>query len=127
MLDRVLSDVDENKSQSLEGLKEFLRIPSVSTNPANKQDVARCADWLAGQLRGVGLSAVIHPTAGHPVILAKNEHRSDRATVLFYGHYDVQPPEPLELWTTPAFEPTVRKTEANTDAVYARGAVDDKG
>lgn len=127
MLDRVLSAVDENKGPSLEGLKEFLRIPSISTNPANKQDVARCADWLAEQLRGVGLTPTIHPTAGHPVILAKNEHRADRATVLFYGHYDVQPPEPLELWTSPAFEPTVRKTEANTDAVYARGAVDDKG
>lgn len=127
MLDRVLAAVDDNKSQSLEGMKEFLRIPSISTVPASAGDVAHCAEWLAGQLRGIGLAATIHPTAGHPVILAKNDHKPDRTTVLFYGHYDVQPPEPLELWTTPAFEPTVRKTDANTDAVYARGAVDDKG
>src|SRR5207302_3609860 len=63
----------------------------------------------------------------HPIILAKNRHESNRPTVLVYGHYDVQPPEPLDLWTTPPFEPTVRKTDAGTDAIYARGAVDDKG
>src|SRR4051812_48490585 len=74
--------------------------------------------------------ADVRPTGrgkGHPVVLAKNAHVPGRPTVLLYGHYDVQPPEPLDLWTTPAFEPTVRKDENGFDAVYARGAVDDKG
>ena len=127
MIDRVLQTIASRQPQSLEGLREFLRIPSVSTKPDHKPDMERCAGWLADQIRSCGLSAEIAPTGGHPVVLARNEHRAGRPTVLVYGHYDVQPPEPLELWVSPPFEPTVRKNEAGVDAVYARGAVDDKG
>ena len=126
-LQAILRSIDANQAKSLAGLIEFLRIPSVSTNPDHKPDMQRCATWLAEQLKSFGLKTEIAPTAGHPVVLAKNEHRPGRPTVLMYGHYDVQPPEPLELWTTPAFEPTVRKDESGHDAVFARGAVDDKG
>ncbi|MGH7213631.1 MAG: dipeptidase [Tepidisphaeraceae bacterium] len=127
MLDRVLSTIDSRQHQSLAALKEFLCIPSVSTKPEHKPDMLRAATWVKDQLKFAGLDATIAPTDGHPIVVAKNKHEPGRPTVLFYGHYDVQPPEPLELWTTPPFEPTVRKTDAGTDAVYARGAVDDKG
>jgi acetylornithine deacetylase/succinyl-diaminopimelate desuccinylase-like protein len=126
-LENVLATIDSRKSQSLALLKEFLAIPSVSTKPEHKPDMLRCANWLADQLKAAGFTVSVEPTAGHPVVLAKNQHKPGRPTVLIYGHYDVQPPEPLDLWTTPPFEPTVRKIEAGTDAVYARGAVDDKG
>jgi acetylornithine deacetylase/succinyl-diaminopimelate desuccinylase-like protein len=86
-----------------------------------------CAGWLAEQILGTGLTAEVIPTPGHPIVLAQNEHRADRPTILLYGHYDVQPPQPLDAWTTPPFEPTVRKTAARTEAIYARGAADDKG
>jgi acetylornithine deacetylase/succinyl-diaminopimelate desuccinylase-like protein len=122
MLDEILRSIDARREQSLVGLKEFLAIPSVSTAPKSKPAVEQCARWVADQLKSIGLKAEIKPTAGHPVVLAKNNHVEGRPTVLFYGHYDVQPPEPLELWTTPAFEPTVRN-----GAIYARGAADDKG
>src|SRR4051812_284572 len=127
MLDRVLSSIDSRRQQSLDLLKDFLRIPSVSTKPEHKPDLQRCASWLADQFRQAGLTPSIHQTPGHPIVVAKNQHQPGRPTVLLYGHYDVQPPEPLELWTSPPFEPTVRKDENGFDAVYARGAVDDKG
>lgn len=127
MLDRVLSTVDSRKDQSVSALKEFLSIPSVSTKPEHKADMERCAHWLADQLKFAAMDVKVIPTGGHPAVVAKNKHKPGRPTVLLYGHYDVQPPEPLELWTTPPFEPTVRETEAGTDAIYARGAVDDKG
>lgn len=127
MLDRVLQSLAARKSESLDGLREFLTMPSVSTQPEHQPDMRRCADWLADQLREAGLRTEVLPTAGHPVVLAKNDHKPGRPTVLVYGHYDVQPPEPLELWISPPFEPTIRRNEADVDAIYARGAVDDKG
>jgi acetylornithine deacetylase/succinyl-diaminopimelate desuccinylase-like protein len=122
MTEAVLRTIDSHKTASLASLREFLSIPSVSTKPERKADVARCADWLADKLTLAGLKAELRPTAGHPIVLAKNDHQPGRPTVLFYGHYDVQPPEPLEKWISPPFEPTIRD-----NAVYARGAVDDKG
>jgi acetylornithine deacetylase/succinyl-diaminopimelate desuccinylase-like protein len=122
MLDRILAAVESGREASLERLKEFLRIPSVSTKPEHRGDVGRCAQWLAEQLRETNLSVEVAPTPGHPIVLAKSERAADRPTVLVYGHYDVQPAEPLEKWTTPPFEPTVRD-----GALYARGAADDKG
>ena len=122
MLTEVLKTIDARKHQSLSALKEFLSIPSVSTNPDHRDDMLRCATWVAGQLNFAGLDANILPTDGHPAVLAKNRHESGRPTVLIYGHYDVQPAEPLDLWTTKPFEPAVRN-----NAVYARGAADDKG
>ena len=122
MLEQVLKTIEGRKDQSLAALKEFLAIPSVSTDPARAQEVVRCATWLADQLKFAGFETSIMRTGGHPCVVAKNRHQPGRPTVLVYGHYDVQPPEPLELWTTPAFEPTVRN-----GAIYARGAADDKG
>jgi acetylornithine deacetylase/succinyl-diaminopimelate desuccinylase-like protein len=122
MLDDVLKTLDANRDQTLAGLMEFLRIPSVSTKATHAGDLVACADWLSKQLNAIGLTSQVQPTAGHPIVLAKNEHRPGRPTVLFYGHYDVQPPEPLDKWVTPPFEPAVRD-----NAIYARGAADDKG
>lgn len=127
MLDRALATIDARRKPSLDLLTDFLRIPSVSTKPEHAGDLVRCAQWLAGQFRDAGLTADVHPTPGHPIVVARNAHRPGRPTVLLYGHYDVQPPEPLELWTTPPFEPTVRQDETGHDALYARGSADDKG
>ena len=122
MLDKIFGAIDSRKDKSLAMLKEFLRIPSVSTKPEHAQDLKRCAQWLAGKLREAKLDVKVEPTKGHPIVLAKNEHKPGRKTVLFYGHYDVQPPEPMEQWISPPFEPTLRKTDAGTDAIFARGA-----
>ena len=104
-------------------LFDFLRIPSVSARSEHDADTARAAEWTANALRAAGLTATVHPTAGHPVVVGEWRGAGEGApTVLVYGHYDVQPAEPLEPWTSPAFEPTVRDGR-----VYARGAVDDKG
>ena len=104
-------------------LLEFLRFPSVSTDPAHNEDTRACADWVAKKLRAIGLETTVHPTPGHPIVLAKTTpHRVDRPTVLIYGHYDVQPADPLELWQSPPFEPRVEN-----GVVFARGATDNKG
>lgn len=99
-----------------------LRFPSVSTDPQHQPDVRACAEWLVEKLRGMGLAVALHETPGHPVILAKNAHQPGRRTVLLYGHYDVQPAEPLNEWRSPAFEPTIRDGR-----VWCRGATDNKG
>ncbi len=115
--------LDENEQRINDELFDFLRIPSVSARSEHKTDVARAAEWVAESLRSAGLTAEIVPTAGHPVVLGEWRGAPRGApTVLVYGHYDVQPAEPLELWTSPPFEPTVR--DGN---IYARGSVDDKG
>ena len=104
-------------------LDAFLRIPSVSARSEHNADTARCAEWLAQQIRAAGMTATVHPTKGHPIVLGEWRGADDGApTVLVYGHYDVQPAEPYELWTSPPFEPTVRDGK-----LYARGSVDDKG
>jgi len=127
MIDRILTTLEGRRDQSLAGLIEFLRIPSVSTEPRHKDDMVRCAHWLADRFRFAMLEAAVMPTRGHPVVVARNKHVPGRPTVLLYGHYDVQPPEPLDLWKSPPFEPTVRKDDKGFDAIFARGAVDDKG
>ena len=127
MLESVLATIDQRRDASLAQLKEFLAIPSVSTKPEHKADMLKCAAWLSDQLQSAAFTVQVLSTPGHPIVLAKNKHVDGRPTVLIYGHYDVQPAEPLELWTSPPFEATVRKTETGADAVYARGAVDDKG
>src|SRR5687767_4574726 len=103
-------------------LLEFLRFPSVSTSPAHRADMRACAEWLAAELRAIGLVVQLTPTAGHPVVVARNPHPAGRPTVMIYGHYDVQPVDPLELWTTPPFEPRVED-----GVIFARGATDNKG
>jgi len=100
----------------------FLRIPSVSARSEHVRDVARAADWVADSLRAVGLGATVHPTPRHPIVVGEWRGAPGAPTVLVYGHYDVQPPEPLELWESPPFEPTIRDGK-----IFARGSVDDKG
>jgi acetylornithine deacetylase/succinyl-diaminopimelate desuccinylase-like protein len=104
-------------------LKGLLAIPSVSTLPEHRPDMRRAANWLADHLRAIGLThAEVLPTGGHPLVYAEWLGSPEAATVLIYGHYDVQPPDPLDEWTSPPFEPTVRDGK-----LYARGATDDKG
>ena len=114
----------QNRQRFLNELKELLRIPSVSTLPQNKQDVRRAAQFIADELKRIGLEHVELITVGngHPLVYADWLHAAGEPTVLCYGHYDVQPPDPLDEWTTPPFEPTERNGN-----IYARGAVDDKG
>jgi acetylornithine deacetylase/succinyl-diaminopimelate desuccinylase-like protein len=100
----------------------FLRFPSVSTDEQYRDKVAACADWLVKKLEGIGLEAQLVPTKGHPVVWARNKHQPGRRTVMIYGHYDVQPPDPLELWDSPPFEPVLKN-----GYVFARGATDNKG
>lgn len=107
---------------ALEDLLTCLRFPSVSTDPKHQPDVRACAEWLVEKLRSMGLAVALHETPGHPVIVAKNAHLPGRRTVLLYGHYDVQPPEPHHEWRSPAFEPTIRDGR-----IWCRGATDNKG
>jgi acetylornithine deacetylase/succinyl-diaminopimelate desuccinylase-like protein len=119
----VLEFIEDHRAEYLEELKEFLRIPSVSTRNEYKRDIERAARWLAENLRSVGMQEVeIVPTRIHPLVYGASPQIPGRMTILIYGHYDVQPAEPLELWTSPPFEPTVR--DGN---LYARGSADDKG
>lgn len=115
--------IDENIETFKAELFELLKIPSISTNSSHKKDVLKAAQYLVEQLNNIGLDNVtLHETDGHPIVTAEKTPHSDKPTVLIYGHYDVQPPDPEELWNTPPFEPTVKNGR-----VYARGASDDKG
>jgi acetylornithine deacetylase/succinyl-diaminopimelate desuccinylase-like protein len=117
------SYLSSNDARIQRELFDFLRIPSVSARSEHDADTARAAEWTAQAMRDAGLEATVHPTAGHPVVIGEWRSAAKGApTVLVYGHYDVQPAEPLELWTSPPFEPTIRDGR-----VYARGSVDDKG
>jgi acetylornithine deacetylase/succinyl-diaminopimelate desuccinylase-like protein len=106
----------------LEEYYSFLRFPSVSTDDQYKEKLEQCADWLVKKLTSIGLETQLVPTKGHPIVWARNKHQAGRRTVLIYGHYDVQPPDPLELWDSPPFEPVLRN-----GYVFARGATDNKG
>lgn len=115
--------VKENEPRFLEELLDFLRIPSISTLPEHKSDVARAAQFVADSLKRAGLENVeAIETGKHPLVYADWLHAPGKPTVLCYGHYDVQPPDPLELWESPPFEPSIRNGN-----IYARGACDDKG
>jgi acetylornithine deacetylase/succinyl-diaminopimelate desuccinylase-like protein len=115
--------VEANRSRFLEELFAFLRIPSISTLPEHRGDVAQAAGYAAEALRVAGLENVeVIPTGGHPLVYADWLHAPGKPTVLCYGHYDVQPPDPIEEWISPPFEPTIRDRN-----IYARGSADDKG
>lgn len=115
--------LSENKDSHLEQLFDLLRIPSISSLPEHKGDIQVAAEWVAEKLRAVGVPTVeILPTSGNPVVYGEWIVDPEKPTALIYGHYDVQPPDPLDLWETPPFEPAIRN-----DRVYARGAADDKG
>jgi len=112
----------QNPVDPLEELKSFLRFPSISTQPEHAPDLVSCAEWLREKLTAIGLNAAVYPTPGSPVVIASTQRDSAKRTVLIYGHYDVQPPDPLEGWTTPPFEPRIEEGR-----IYARGAADNKG
>jgi acetylornithine deacetylase/succinyl-diaminopimelate desuccinylase-like protein len=107
---------------ALDDLLTCLRFASVSTDSKHNDDTRACAQWLVAKLQGMGLTTQLHETPGHPVIVARNKHVAGRRTVLLYGHYDVQPVEPLSEWLSPPFEPTIRDGR-----IYCRGATDNKG
>src|SRR5215469_13322050 len=126
-LELVLDQIGKNFASSLSRYIEFLRIPSVSTDPAYKEHVKKAGAWLKDEFSSLGFTAQLHETAGHPILLAHYENASpDAPHLLYYGHYDVQPPEPLELWETPPFEPAI-VNGPHGERIIARGAVDDKG
>ena len=119
----ILSFVEKNLPRFHQELDALLRIPSISARSEHRADTRKAAEWLRDHARAIGLIAEIHETEGHPIVLAEWRNAGpDAPTVLIYGHYDVQPAEPLELWTTPPFEPDIRDGR-----IYARGSVDDKG
>ena len=121
-MNAVLDYLQAHQARFLEELCELLRFPSVSAQPAHRPDLEACAAWLAQHCRALGLEAEVCPTAGHPIVLARTPRRPGRPHYLVYGHYDVQPPEPFELWETPPFEPAIRGRN-----LVARGSADNKG
>jgi acetylornithine deacetylase/succinyl-diaminopimelate desuccinylase-like protein len=122
-MDNVIDFINVNRDRYLEELKALLAIPSISALPEHAADVTRCAEWCANEMRRIGLENVkLIPTPGNPVVYGDWLHDEGAPTILFYGHYDVQPVDPLNLWTSPPFEATVRDGE-----IYARGSADDKG
>ena len=115
--------IESKHDEHLSDLYELLRIPSVSAQSQHKPDIARAAEWVAERMRRAGLDPVeLVSTKMHPLVYGESLKAPGKPTVLFYGHYDVQPPEPLDLWTSPAFEPTIRGGN-----LFARGTADDKG
>jgi acetylornithine deacetylase/succinyl-diaminopimelate desuccinylase-like protein len=118
----VLGRIEREKVRYLEELKQYLRIPSVSTDPDHKKDVIRCSEFVAERLSAAGLQAEKINVGGNPLVYAEWSGAPGKPTILFYGHYDVQPADPLDEWDSPPFEPTVKG-----DLLIARGATDDKG
>jgi acetylornithine deacetylase/succinyl-diaminopimelate desuccinylase-like protein len=122
-IDKVVDFINVQRDRYVEELKQYLAIPSISALPQHQGDVRRCAEWSADQMRQIGLEQVrVIDTPGNPIVYGEWLNAPDAPTMLFYGHYDVQPVDPVELWESPPFEATVREGE-----IYARGAADDKG
>ena len=121
-MSKVIDYINTHQDEAVAELFELLAIPSVSTQPEHAEHMAEAAEWLCSHLAGLGLKAEVVPTAGHPLVVAQSDHQQGKPTVLIYGHYDVQPPDPLEEWLSKPFEPTVRD-----GFIFARGASDDKG
>ena len=119
----------EDKKRYLDELIDLLKIPSISADSAYANDVHTAAKWVAKSLEEAGATSVkIEPTAGYPIVYGEKIIDPSLPTVLVYGHYDVQPPDPLELWDSPAFEPVIKPTDIHPEgAIFARGACDDKG
>ena len=126
ILDAVLDHIDRDLDHSLERLFAFLRIASVSTDPAYAAQCRAAADHVAADLSSIGFATDIRPTGGHPIVIGKGGN-GHGPRVLFYGHYDVQPVDPLELWQSPPFEPRIAPLPDGRKAIVARGACDDKG
>ncbi len=114
--------LDEHKKQRLHELIEFLKFPSISARSEHNKDLQACAEWLANHLNSIGIKSRIYPTEAHPAVFGSKISSPGKLTVLYYGHYDVQPVEPLDLWHSPPFEPVIKDGR-----IIARGATDDKG
>ena len=122
-MDSVIDFIHVNRDRYVDELKNYLAIPSISALPDHKDDVRKCAEWTAEAMRRIGLQNVrLEETPGHPAVYGEWLDAPGAPTILFYGHYDVQPVDPVGLWTSPPFEPTERDGR-----VYARGSADDKG
>ncbi|MEL6422528.1 MAG: M20/M25/M40 family metallo-hydrolase, partial [Pseudomonadota bacterium] len=130
-LERVLERLDETVDDALARLFAVLKIPSISTDPAFADECRRAADWIADDLNAIGFSARVYPTDGQPMVVAHERAAGPadgkRPHVLFYGHYDVQPPDPLDLWEADPFAPRLADDPVNGRVIVARGAADDKG
>lgn len=128
-LDEVLAAIDAGQTQALARLQALLRIPSISTDPAHAADCRAAAEWLVAELAGMGFEASLRPTGGHPMVVAHSPRAAGPGAprrILFYGHYDVQPVDPLELWDRPPFDPAIEDTPTGK-VLRGRGASDDKG
>ena len=137
-IDAIIKQVESNEKAAIERLVDWLKIPSVSTDPACAGDCRKAAEWAALRLREAGLTVALHETGtkekpGHPIVWATSPGTGKGPHVLFYGHYDVQPPDPMDLWESPPFKPVIRpadpgvKNKVPGERIVARGAVDDKG
>ncbi|MDB6180210.1 M20/M25/M40 family metallo-hydrolase [Paracoccus fistulariae] len=124
-LEQILARLDSGLEQAMQRLLTFLAIPSISTDPAHKGDVRDAAEWLRDELTSLGFDADIHDTPGHPMVVARSQP-GDARPLLFYGHYDVQPVDPLDLWDKPPFQPEIQDTPQGK-VIRGRGAADDKG
>ncbi|POF31755.1 dipeptidase [Roseibium marinum] len=126
-IDKVLSHIDANLESSLERLFHLLKIKSISTDPAFAGPCREAAVWLAGELNAIGIAASVRSTSGHPMVVGHRQSGKSGPHVLFYGHYDVQPVDPLDLWDRDPFDPAIVTREDGTKVIVARGASDDKG
>src|SRR5262245_57921553 len=127
-LDAILARIDQNMDGNVARLFDFLRIQSISTDPAYAPQCREAAEFVAREMTELGLDAKLRPTEGHPIVVGKSTETNGAGPhVLFYGHYDVQPVDPLELWETPPFEPRIATLPDGRKCIVARGACDDKG
>jgi acetylornithine deacetylase/succinyl-diaminopimelate desuccinylase-like protein len=125
-LDAVLSRIDADMDQAIARLFATLRLKSISTDPAYAAETRACAEWHAADLAGIGFDASVRDTAGHPMVVA-HDRSAQGTSVLFYGHYDIQPVDPLELWEKDPFDPQILTRPDGSKYIVARGAADDKG
>ena len=123
----VLATLDENLDASLQRLNDLIRIPSISTDPAYAAECRRAAEWLVADLKSIGFEASVRDTAGHPMVVAHHDGPAGSPHVLFYGHYDVQPVDPLDLWEADPFAPALKEIEPGRKVITGRGSSDDKG
>ena len=125
MTDKVLAEIDRAQDESLKRLFALMKIPSISTDPAYAKECRRAAEWLAKDLTSMGFSASVRTTSGHPIVVG--HHDGEGPHVLFYGHYDVQPVDPLNLWDSDPFTPVLRSRADGSKEIFGRGSADDKG